>query len=106
MTYLEVNMAERPKTAAEIAEGKNELLDTGRINNLSERVANLNARIRDINSRLGWIIMYVKSAYNRTTVGDLDIDENLLQEINTKLDKINSEALKIGDTLVADYDEN
>ena len=99
-------MAERPKTAAQIAEENNELLDTGRINDLSERTANLNARIREINSRLGWIIMYVKSAYNRTSVDDLDIDENLLQEINDKLDEINSQALKIGDTLVADYDEN
>ena len=99
-------MAEKPKTAAQIAEENNELLDTGRINDLSERAANLNARIREINSRLGWIIMYVKSAYNRTSVDDLDIDENLLQEINDKLDEINSQALKIGDTLVADYDAN
>ena len=97
-------MAERPKTAAEIAEEKHELLDTGRINDLSERVANLNARIHEINSRLGWIIMTANSAYN----GDIniDIDKETLSQVQAQLIKLEEEALKIGDTLVADYDAN
>ena len=102
-------MAERPKTAAEIAEENGQLvidnLNT-QVNKLTEKIANLSSWAYQINSRLGWVISNVKAYYGKVSASDLEIDEETLNNFLNKINELESTALKIGDILVGDYGNN
>lgn len=99
-------MAERPKTAAEIAEEKGELnlTDTYSIVHLRNCVEELRPVIREMQTRLGWIVSSVRLVFNSDAMKG--IDDAKLDEVKEKIAELDERALKIGDTLIADYDEN
>ena len=98
-------MAERPISIAE-KEEKNgtlpdELLNTPSISYMSELLEGMRNDIHEVSIKLGWIVSSVRAAYahNTIVVEDVDTDE-LLQRINN----LEKQALQVGDTLIADYD--
>lgn len=103
-------MAQRPKTAAEIAEqeGKlnDELFDSASIVDLRNKLEGLRVDIYNINKRLSWIVGSVRAVFHANNSNEINVDEKVLNEAIVKLNEIDSKALKIGDTLIANHDEN
>lgn len=98
-------MAERPKTAAEIAEqnGELDLTDSYSIVHLRTNIENLRGVIHEMQQRLGWIAGSVRAAFSGNIT---NVDEQTLNELLNKLTDLETKALKIGDILVGDCDEN
>ena len=98
-------MAERPKTAAEIAEqnGELDLTDSYSIVHLRTNIENLRGVIHEMQHRLGWIAGSVRAAFSGNIT---NVDEQTLNELLNKLTDLETKALKIGDILVGDCDEN
>lgn len=104
-------MAERPKSAAEIAElngllTDTDLEDTATVVEVRQQVEHLRSDIYKINTRLGWIVSSVRSVFHATDTSKLEITAEQLEQFQATLDELNSKALKIGDILVADHDKN
>ena len=94
-------MAERPKTAAQIAEDRG-LLQIEQLlykaNTLLNRVGDIRQDIDDIGMRLNWIIGTVGAINNQnlaTTITELRNVKNLVNDLRAK-------TLQVGDILSAD----
>ena len=107
---MEVIMAIRPKTAAEIAEKdgllSEELLDSAGIACVHAQIENLRCDVYRINERLSWILGSVKAAYCGCKINDGDITDEKVQELIDAIDELDTTALKINDTLIANYTED
>lgn len=102
-------MAERPKSAAEIAElngllTDTDLQDTATVAEVRQQVEHLRSDIYQINTRLGWIVSSVRSVFHTTDTSGLNITAEQLEQFQATLDELDLRALKIGDILVADHD--
>lgn len=103
-------MAQRQKSAAQIAEENGQLndsqiLNTALINCLAKQTEELRQDLYETQTRLSYAIGAVMALLNTKNLGDSILNIEELSNINTIIQELDNEVLKIGDILVANYNE-
>ena len=103
-------MANRPKTAAELAEEQGalneELSDSASIACVHAKIEDLRCYVHKISERLTWVFSYVKEMCRYWGINATDEQAKvMIESLNKKIEELDTTALKINDTLIANYTE-